>query len=426
MTLGVQLYPRDVKAVTQAAIKCRIAPTPRSPRSTSRGRATSRSTASRWRARRSRRTLAREALSHLPARPAAAARRDPHDQVRDHARAAGSAPPHRRGAVPRCRDHAVAGFREACGAKRPQYGAARRRSGIDGPHGWRPQRAAGEAAGLTPPTSPAPPTPIRPPRAGLWSASTTIKDRRTARFPHRRADQQLLLDQSARYEIRRDRWQGVDLAIYCHHSPRLRRRAQTRWRSRSRCSPASFSPYQFRQARILEFPSYADFAQSFANTIPYSENIGFLTELGDPDKIDITTYVTAHEIATRWGHQLVPCSMSAATAQRVARANYSALLVMEHVRPRARAQFLKYEAIATCATAAPRPSRSSRSPIELQSYIYCTEGLARDARSSRRPSAKMSSTARSPSCCATTRSSRALPQRARSPRSHRPAPSTTR
>ena len=37
-----------------------------------------------------------------------------------------------------------------------------------------------------------------------------------------------------------------------------------------------FSPYQFRQARILEFPSYANFAQSFANTIPYSENIGFL------------------------------------------------------------------------------------------------------------------------------------------------------
>lgn len=45
----------------------------------------------------------------------------------------------------------------------------------------------------------------------------------------------------------------------------------------------SFSPYQFRQARILEFQGYADFAQSFANTIPYSENLGFLFHHTDPD-----------------------------------------------------------------------------------------------------------------------------------------------
>ena len=30
-----------------------------------------------------------------------------------------------------------------------------------------------------------------------------------------------------------------------------------------------FSPFQFKQLRILEFPAYATFAQSFANTIPY-------------------------------------------------------------------------------------------------------------------------------------------------------------
>ncbi len=68
-----------------------------------------------------------------------------------------------------------------------------------------------------------------------------------------------------------------------------------------------FSGHQFKQARVLEFPSYADFAQSFANTIPYSENIGFLQRLGDPEKIDMVTYVTAHELAHQWwGHQLLP------------------------------------------------------------------------------------------------------------------------
>ena len=47
----------------------------------------------------------------------------------------------------------------------------------------------------------------------------------------------------------------------------------------------AFSPYQFRQARILEFPAYATFAQSFANTIPYSEDIGFLARLGGPARL---------------------------------------------------------------------------------------------------------------------------------------------
>ena len=42
-----------------------------------------------------------------------------------------------------------------------------------------------------------------------------------------------------------------------------------------------FSPYQYRQFRILEFPRYASFAQSFPNTIPYSEAIGFVADLRD-------------------------------------------------------------------------------------------------------------------------------------------------
>ncbi len=34
---------------------------------------------------------------------------------------------------------------------------------------------------------------------------------------------------------------------------------------------AHFSPYQFRQFRIMEFPRYRTFAQSFSNTVPFSE-----------------------------------------------------------------------------------------------------------------------------------------------------------
>ena len=69
-----------------------------------------------------------------------------------------------------------------------------------------------------------------------------------------------------------------------------------------------FSPYQHRQVRIVEFPRYAAFAQSFPNTIPYSEGIGFIAKVDpdDPDDIDYPYYVTAHEVAHQWwAHQII-------------------------------------------------------------------------------------------------------------------------
>ena len=40
----------------------------------------------------------------------------------------------------------------------------------------------------------------------------------------------------------------------------------------------NFGPYQFNDARIIEFPRYASFAQAFAGTMPYSESIGFVAD----------------------------------------------------------------------------------------------------------------------------------------------------
>ena len=113
--------------------------------------------------------------------------------------------------------------------------------------------------------------------------------------------------------------------------------------------PQIFGPYQFRQARILEFPAYSDFAQSFPNTIPYSEGIGFIyappKDFQKSDKIDMVTYVTAHELAHQWwGHQIVASDQQGATSLIETMAQYSALMEMErlygpdHIR-----RFLKYE-----------------------------------------------------------------------------------
>ena len=186
-------------------------------------------------------------------------------------------------------------------------------------------------------------TPIAPGQ----TVSDTVRDgRRTVRFKPDAPINHFFSIQSARYEVRRDKAGAVDLAVYFHpgHGYNVDRMLAAMKASLA-LFEAQFSPFQFKQARILEFPSYADFAQSFANTIPYSENIGFLTKLGKPEKIDVVTYVTAHEIAHQWwGHQLVPGHQQGATMLVESLAQYSALLVMEKmVGPEQMRRFLKYE-----------------------------------------------------------------------------------
>jgi ABC-2 type transport system permease protein len=186
-------------------------------------------------------------------------------------------------------------------------------------------------------------TPIAPGSA----VSDTVKDgRRTVHFKPEAPINHFFSIQSARYEVKRDKAGEVDLVVYFHkgHGYNVDRMLAGMKTSLALFNE-KFSPYQFKQARILEFPSYARFAQSFANTIPYSEDIGFLTKLGDEEKIDIVTYVTAHEIAHQWwGHQLVSSHQQGASMLVESFAQYSALLVMERTYGKEQMRrFLRYE-----------------------------------------------------------------------------------
>ena len=90
------------------------------------------------------------------------------------------------------------------------------------------------------------------------------------------------------------------------------------------------------------------FAQSFAGTVPYSEAIGFVQAFDaahSDEKLDLVTFVTAHEIGHQWwGHQLPVADKQGATMLIESFAQYSALLTMERIygKPQIR-KFLKYE-----------------------------------------------------------------------------------
>ncbi len=106
-----------------------------------------------------------------------------------------------------------------------------------------------------------------------------------------------------------------------------------------------FSPYQHRQARIIEFPGYSRFAQAFPNTIPYSEDIGFIADLRDPEDIDYVYYVTAHEMAHQWwAHQVIGANVQGVEVLSESLSQYSALMVLEHkYGPAHLRRFLKHE-----------------------------------------------------------------------------------
>jgi ABC-2 type transport system permease protein len=151
---------------------------------------------------------------------------------------------------------------------------------------------------------------------------------------------------SARYEVARDQWHGIPIEIYYDrkHPYNVKRMIYAVQKSLDYFT-ANFSPYQHKQVRILEFPGYRTFAQSFPNTIPYSEAIGFIADLREPDDIDYVFYVTAHEVAHQWwAHQVIGGNVKGGTMLVETMAQYSALMVMEKEYGRDKMQkFLRYE-----------------------------------------------------------------------------------
>jgi ABC-2 type transport system permease protein len=151
---------------------------------------------------------------------------------------------------------------------------------------------------------------------------------------------------SARYEVSREEWNGIKLEVYYdrQHPWNVPRMMNSMKKSLDYYTK-NFGPYYHKEARIIEFPRVARFAQAFPGTMPYSESIGFIANINKPDNIDFVFYVVAHEMGHQWwAHQVVGANMEGATLLSETMAQYSALMVMEKEYGRdMMRKFLKYE-----------------------------------------------------------------------------------
>ncbi|UGQ47052.1 ABC transporter permease/M1 family aminopeptidase [Massilia endophytica] len=203
------------------------------------------------------------------------------------------------------------------------------------------------------------------------------------RYFHYRMDKPILnfyAFQSARYAVKHDWWQDVGVEIYYHpgHEYNLDRMMAGVRNSLDYYSK-NFGPYQHKIVRIVEFPRYRKYAQSYPNTIPFSEAMGFIAKVDDKDAkdIDYPYYVAAHEVAHQWwGHQLVGGNTRGATVLSETLSEYSALMVMKKTfGPDRMRRFLRYDLeMYLMGRAVENKKELPLADNEDQSYIHYRKG----------------------------------------------------
>ncbi|MEO9870931.1 ABC transporter permease/M1 family aminopeptidase [Ekhidna sp.] len=193
---------------------------------------------------------------------------------------------------------------------------------------------------------------------------------------------------SAEYQVKKDEWKPqtdslgdkVSLEIYYHegHEYNLDRMMKGMKSSFDYMSQ-NFGAYQYQQMRILEVPVYASKAQSFPNTVPFSEDLGFVMNIDDQEDVDMAFYVIAHELAHQWwGHQVNPAHVQGQSMINESLAQYSALMILKNEFPESKVvQLVKSERKKYFKGR--NRERSKEMPMNLvesgQSYVYYAKGL---------------------------------------------------
>jgi len=153
---------------------------------------------------------------------------------------------------------------------------------------------------------------------------------------------------SGRYEVMKDTWNDVALEIYYHkgHEYNLDRMMKG-LKAGLAYNSENFTPYQFKQLRIIEFPrTLGGGAQGFPNTIPFSEGHGFIADVDDAEDggVDYPFAVTVHETAHQWwAHQVIGADVLGASMLTESLSDYVRLKVIEHQQGKSKMRtYLKY------------------------------------------------------------------------------------
>lgn len=153
---------------------------------------------------------------------------------------------------------------------------------------------------------------------------------------------------SARYVVTRAKHGGVDVALYSHpaHPQNVQRMLRAATVSLATFEQA-FGPYPHQQLKIVELPAHWNVFGGLArpDMVFLPETRAILIDAEDPERLDVVTRRTAHEVAHQWwGLNITPRQGPGAIVIAESLTKYAELLVIEklygaeHVR-----QSLEYE-----------------------------------------------------------------------------------
>lgn len=141
---------------------------------------------------------------------------------------------------------------------------------------------------------------------------------------------------SAKYDVEKDSWtapSGKKVAIEVYHSPKHKKNLEHFIKGVKVSldyNSENFLEYPYSVIRIMEFPAHSTFAQSFATTIPYSEDFGFVADFSKAADFNYAFRVTSHEVAHQWwGHIVTPSKTSGANIISETLAEYVSLMTMK-------------------------------------------------------------------------------------------------
>ncbi len=150
---------------------------------------------------------------------------------------------------------------------------------------------------------------------------------------------------SGAYEIKKEIYKDIDIEIY-HHKNHVQNLSKMKegLKAALEYNIKHFGPYQFTEARIIEFPiTEGTYASVMANSIPTSE-MRFIANTTD-ETIDISFYTMAHELTHQWwANQVVPADAFGAIMLSESITEYISLNIYEAQFGREKAlQFLKMQ-----------------------------------------------------------------------------------
>ncbi|PSL35046.1 ABC transporter permease/M1 family aminopeptidase [Chitinophaga ginsengisoli] len=137
---------------------------------------------------------------------------------------------------------------------------------------------------------------------------------------------------SARYAIKKESYKGVDFSILFHPGQTANLPVMMRAMKDAidYCSQ-HFGPYPHTQLLLVELPEYKGAATAYPGVVFSAENINFLGDFSDSNKVNHAYGIIAHEVAHQWwANKLSPVFQPGAALLTETLAQYTEAMLIEH------------------------------------------------------------------------------------------------